>query len=95
MSEYSGGFGSRRKRNLNLLPEHERSSESVYRNTGWYNEPEPQVEEEDIKAIEEENTYDIEDIEVEDQSFGKDAEQQPTELFIDGTPYALKGACTV
>jgi len=90
MNEYSGGFGSRRKRNLKLIPDHERPSESVYRNTGWHNEPVPLLEEEDIEVIEEETAYDIEDIEVEDQSFGKDAEQQPTELFIDGMKFVPK-----
>lgn len=90
MNEYSGGFGSRRKRNLKLIPDHERPSESVYRNTGWHNEPVLQVGEEDIEEIEEETAYVIEEIEVEEQSFGKDTEQQSTELFIDGMKFVPK-----
>jgi len=89
MSEYNGGFGSRRKRNLKLIPDHERPNESVYRNTGWYNEPVPMMEEEDIEEVEEETTYEIEEVEVDDQSFSKDAEQ-PTELFIDGIKFVPK-----
>jgi len=89
MGEY-GGFGSRRKRNISLIPENERTGESVYRNTGWHNEPVLQVEEEDIEVFEEETACDVEEIEVEDQSFGKDAEQQPKELFIDGVKFVPK-----
>lgn len=90
MNEYNGGFGSRRRRNLSLIPDHDRPSESVYRNTGWHNESIPQVEEEDIEGIEEETAYDIEEIEVEDQSFDRNAEQQPKELFIDGMKFVPK-----
>ncbi|WP_438316078.1 hypothetical protein [Sporosarcina sp. FA9] len=90
MNDNNGGFGSRRRRNLSLLPDHDRPSESVYRNTGWHNERVIQVEKEMIAEVAEETAYELEEIEVEDHLFDRDADQQPKELFIDGMKFVPK-----